>query len=83
MINNEKGLHARPAALFAQAASAFSSTIDVFNEDTQIQADGKSVMSMLMLAAPQGTKLRLTITGEDASMAMAELSDLICRGFDE
>ena len=83
VINNERGLHARPAALFVQVASAFSSSVDVFNEDTQIQADGKSVMSMLMLAAPQGTNLRVTITGEDAPLAMKELGNLICRGFDE
>ena len=83
VINNEKGLHARPAALFVQAASGFSSSVDVMNEDTKTSADGKSVMSMLMLAAPQGTRLRLTITGDDAEKAMETLGSLINRGFDE
>ena len=53
------------------------------NEDTKTSADGKSVMSMLMLAAPQGTRLRLTITGDDAEKAMETLGSLINRGFDE
>ena len=83
VINNEKGLHARPAALFVQTASEFSSSVDVMNEDTKTSADGKSVMSMLMLAAPQGTRLRLTITGDDAEKAMETLGSLINRGFDE
>ena len=83
VIRNEKGLHARPAALFVQAASRYSSSISVQNEETRVSADGKSVMSMLMLAAPRGARILITACGEDAEDALRKLGDLVDRGFDE
>ena len=83
VVINPLGIHARPASVFVQAAADFESEISVTNLDSGHVADGKSVMSMLMLAAPQGTRIRGEVTGQDASAAMDALSKLIEGGFDE
>lgn len=68
-IENQLGLHARPAALFVQTTNKFKSKIKVIKEDLEV--DGKSIMGLLMLAAPMGTVLKMVIDGEDEA-AMAE-----------
>ena len=83
VVSNPLGIHARPASVFVQTATAFASDVSVTNLDTSNTADGKSVMSMLMLSAPQGTRIRLDVSGEDAVTAMETLSRLIEEGFDE
>jgi len=83
VVANPLGIHARPASVFVQAAADFESEITVTNLDSGHFADGKSVMSMLMLAAPQGTRIRLEIAGPDAAAAMEALSRIIEGGFDE
>jgi phosphocarrier protein HPr len=45
--------------------------------------DGKSILGILLLAASQGTRIVLTITGEDEAAAFAAVQDLIARSFDE
>ena len=83
VVGNPLGIHARPASLFVQTAASFDSEISVTNLDSGHIADGKSVMSMLMLSAPQGTRIRVEATGQDASAVMDALSQLIEGGFDE
>ena len=83
VVSNPLGIHARPASVFVQTATGFSSDVSVTNLDTSNTADGKSVMSMLMLSAPQGTRIRLDVSGEDAVTAMEALSRLIEEGFNE
>ena len=83
VVSNPLGIHARPASVFVQTAADFDSEISVTNLDSGHTADGKSVMSMLMLAAPQGTRIRLEIAGPDAAAAMEALSRIIEGGFDE
>ena len=83
VVSNPLGIHARPASVFVQAAADFESEISVTNLDSGHVADGKSVMSMLMLSAPQGTRIRLDVSGEDAVTAMEALSRLIEEGFNE
>ena len=83
VVINPLGIHARPASVFVQAAADFESEISVTNLDSGHVADGKSVMSMLMLSAPKGTNIRLEINGRDADKAMEVLSALIEGGFDE
>ena len=83
VVSNPLGIHARPASVFVQAAADFESEISVTNLDSGHVADGKSVMSMLMLSAPQGTRIRLDVNGRDAEEAMDALSKLIEGGFDE
>lgn len=83
VVGNPLGIHARPASVFVQAAADFESEITVTNLESGHIADGRSVMSMLMLSAPQGTRIRLEISGRDADKAMETLSRLIEGGFDE
>ncbi len=82
-IVNERGFHARPASLFVQSASGFRSSIEVKNLSSGTVADGKSLMSLLVLAAGKGTCLEITASGPDAETAADTLAKLIMGGFDE
>ena len=80
-IRNRLGLHARPAAEFVKLAGRFDSEIRVSKEGLEV--NGKSIMGVLMLAAEKGTELTIQADGEDADDAIAALSDLVDRGFEE
>lgn len=80
-IINRQGLHARPATDFAQAATSFASQIRVRFDDED--ADGKSVMELMMLAAMHGAEIEVICTGDDADDALSHLASLVARGFDE
>ena len=80
-IVNRAGMHARPAAEFVKTAGRFSAEITV--EKDGLEVNGKSIMGVLMLAAEQGSWLRLTALGADADDALAALADLVGRGFSE
>jgi phosphocarrier protein len=80
-ITNRLGLHARPAAMFVRIASRYRSEIWVSKEGEEV--NGKSIMGLMMLAAGQGSKLRIRCEGSDADKAMEELEELIRAGFNE
>ncbi|MBI3012652.1 MAG: HPr family phosphocarrier protein [Elusimicrobia bacterium] len=80
-IENELGLHARPAALFVQTTNKFKSKIRVRKEEMEV--DGKSIMGLLMLAAAMGTALKITIDGEDESLMLENLKHLFSSKFGE
>jgi phosphocarrier protein len=80
-IVNKLGLHARAAAKFVSCASAFSSRIMAGKDGDLI--DGKSIMSVMMLAAGKGTVLDLEVEGGDEEAALEALSTLIANRFDE
>lgn len=80
-IRNRLGLHARAAAMFVKAAAKFNSSVLV--EKDGMQVNGKSIMGLLMLACPLGSKIILKIEGEDEAKAFRELGGLINDGFNE
>jgi phosphocarrier protein HPr len=80
-ITNRLGLHARPAAMFVRIASRYRSEVWVSKEGEEV--NGKSIMGLMMLAAGQGSKLRIRCEGPDADKAMEELEALIKAGFNE
>ncbi|AUM14050.1 HPr family phosphocarrier protein [Ketobacter alkanivorans] len=80
-IINKLGLHARAASKLVGTASRFESKI-ILNRSGQ-EADAKSIMSVLMLAASQGTELQITIKGADAEEAWDHVATLINNRFDE
>ncbi len=82
-IVNEKGLHARAATQFVKAATQFKAEISVARNGNAAKANGKSVMSLLTLAAPRGTEIEIIANGEDATEALAALGGLVERGFGE
>ncbi|MEM9414436.1 MAG: HPr family phosphocarrier protein [Planctomycetota bacterium] len=80
-IQNELGLHARPAMAFVDHASQFASTIQIIKEGQTV--DGKSIMQIMMLAATKGTELEITAEGPDAEQAIASLEKLVNDKFGE
>ena len=70
-VRGPLGLHARPAGQFVVLASRFRSEISVGRGSEWV--DGRSVLSLLSLAAARGTWLRIRAVGEDASAAVAAL----------
>jgi phosphocarrier protein len=81
VITNPLGLHARAAARFVHAASAFQARVRVTKG--QREMDGKSIMGLLLLAAAQGSKVTISADGVDEIDAIATLRALVERGFDE
>ncbi|HET6251918.1 MAG TPA: HPr family phosphocarrier protein [Tepidisphaeraceae bacterium] len=83
-ISNTLGLHARPAMQFVDLASQFSSRVTVTTGGEEPgEADGKSVMQMIILAATEGTPLRIVADGDDAEAAVAKLAELVDGKFGE
>lgn len=80
-IINKLGLHARAAAKFVACTASFSSRIQTGKNGQLI--DGKSIMSVMMLAAGKGTVLDIEIDGVDEQDALATLQTLIENRFDE
>ena len=80
-VVNRLGLHARPAAMFVRIASRHRAEIWVAKEGEEV--NGKSIMGLMMLAAGQGSKLRIRCDGPDADKAIEELEELIKAGFNE
>jgi phosphocarrier protein HPr len=84
VVSNTLGLHARPAMQFVDLANQFTSEITVYKGgDEPETADGKSVMQMIILAATEGTPLRIEANGEDAQAAADQLVDLFNSKFGE
>jgi phosphocarrier protein len=84
IVLNSLGLHARPAMQFVDTANQFSSNITVTKGGAEPgEADGKSVMQMIILAAEQGTPLSIAAEGEDAEAAVAALAKLFDEKFGE
>jgi phosphocarrier protein len=80
-IVNKFGLHARPAAEFVKLASRFRSEIRVRKEELEV--NGKSIMGIMMLAAECGSAITIVATGEDAAVALEELTSLVANRFGE
>ncbi|MCA1796917.1 MAG: HPr family phosphocarrier protein [Geobacteraceae bacterium] len=81
IIQNRLGLHARAAAQFVQLANQYSS--EIFIEKDGEEVNGKSIMGILMLAAPKGTAIVLRSRGDDAPDALDALQALIDDKFGE
>ena len=80
-IQNKLGLHARAASVFVKATQEFSSSILVKNDVAE--ANGKSIMNMMLLQANIGSEITLEIDGDDEEQAMHALIELIEQKFGE
>lgn len=74
VFTNKRGLHMRPAAEFVKVASRFA--CNIFVEKDGERVNGKSIMGVIMLAAGEGSKLKVFAEGHDAAQALAELEVL-------
>lgn len=80
-IENRLGLHARPAARFSQLASRFASNIWLIKDEKRV--DAKSILEVLTLACPTGSRLTILAEGPDELEALTALQILIETGFAE
>ena len=80
-INNEVGLHARPATFFIQKANEFKSGIWVAKDERRVNA--KSLLGVLSLGITKGTTITLLADGSDEKEAIAALSELVSGNFGE
>jgi phosphotransferase system HPr (HPr) family protein len=83
-LHNKVGLHARPASLFVQTASKFSSNILVHNKTTGSKpVNAKSILSVLTLGAANHHEICIQAEGSDAQAAIQSLKMLIEADFGE
>jgi len=80
-IANQRGLHARAAALFVKTAGAFDAEITVAKDRTEVS--GLSIMGLMMLAASQGSEIEVTAGGSQAAQAVDALAGLVSSKFEE
>ena len=80
-IINKLGLHARAAAKLVNCASGFRSS--VFIERNSQRVNGKSIMGVMMLAASQGSNLKIEVSGKDEIIAIEAIESLIQDRFGE
>jgi len=84
IVINSLGLHARPAMQFVDTANQFRANVKVRKGGEEpYEADGKSVMQMIILAATQGTPLQIEADGDDAVAAVDSLAKLFQDKFGE
>lgn len=81
ILVNRLGLHARAAAKLVSVAKTFASRITLEKDGAVV--DGKSIMNILLLAAPAGSVLQLAVEGEDEAEAFAAIEALIAGRFGE
>ncbi len=81
IIQNEQGLHARPAEMFVRLASQFECRIQLIRDDRRVEA--RNIIDLLTLGATQGTQLTLEADGPDAQIAVDALAKLVETGFPE
>ncbi|MBI3189239.1 MAG: HPr family phosphocarrier protein [Ignavibacteriales bacterium] len=80
-IKNRAGLHTRPAAMVVKTAAKFKSEFLIFKDGMEI--NGKSIIGVMTLAAECGSTLIMQFEGPDEQEALAAVTDLFDRGFDE
>ena len=80
-VSNKLGLHARASAKLTQLASRYKSQVFLSRNGRRVNA--KSIMGVMMLAAGQGSSVRIEAEGADAEQAIAALTQLIADKFGE
>lgn len=80
-VENQVGLHARPATFFIQRANEFKSSIWVEREERRVNA--KSLLGVLSLGIMGGTDIRIIAAGADEEQAVESLVSLVKSGFAE
>ena len=81
-VQNKMGIHTRPAAMIVRISNKYPST-ELWVEKDGEEVNGKSIMSLMMLAAGKGSELKFIAQGEDAAAMLDEIENLFNRKFDE
>lgn len=80
-VQNETGLHSRPADLFVRTAKLHESNIYVYKGEKW--ADAKNIIKVILLNVSQGDEVRITAEGSDEEAAVGELESLISSNFEQ
>ena len=80
-IVNPLGLHARPASKLVAVANRYHADVWIGRDGQEV--NGKSILGVLMLACPMGSRVQIRCTGPDAEAAYTELAALVSDGFGE
>lgn len=81
IVNNQVGLHARPATFFIQKANEFKSSIWIEKDERRVNA--KSLLGVLSLGIIKGTNINIIADGSDEEAAVNSLVQLISSNFEE
>ena len=81
IVQNQLGIHARPATLLVQMAAKFEAEIYLSKGEVR-RINGKSIMGVMMLAAEKGTQVLLEAEGSDAEAALEALGELLASDFE-
>ncbi len=80
-ISNKAGLHARAAAKLVEVVNKFESQFEIGSDEKMV--DGKSILSIMLLAASPGTVLDIKLNGSDELEAFTAINDLVENKFGE
>ena len=81
VVQNQVGLHARPATFFIQKANEFTSSIWIAKDERKVNA--KSLLGVLSLGITRGTSVSITADGADEEAAIDALTRLVASNFAE
>src|SRR6185369_13371372 len=80
-VNNETGLHARPAKTLVNLVKQFKSDVAIWHGEKK--ANAKSLISVLTLGASKGSQLKIEVNGEDEDLALNQIESAILSGLGE
>ncbi|RMF85748.1 MAG: HPr family phosphocarrier protein [Nitrospirae bacterium] len=82
-VANDLGLHARASAKIVNLANEFDAETEIWLSYRGVEVSARSILGLMMFAAPKGARLTARATGPRAAEALARLEDLFRRRFDE
>lgn len=81
VLNNEMGLHARPASKFVKIANSYKSKIEIIKGDKRY--NGKSIVTLLSLGLKSGSEITIEVDGDDENTAIEAIKKLVENNFDD
>ena len=81
VVTNELGFHVRPATVFVKIVRKYN--VDTMLTANNVTVNGRSLMELLLLAALKGARISVSISGEQAEQAMAEITEFFESGLGE
>jgi phosphocarrier protein HPr len=82
-VINKRGLHARASAKFVNLVATLPETLAICVSKDGTQAEGGSILGLMMLGAARGDSVEIVVRGDDADAALAKLAELVQGGFGE
>ena len=83
LIVNQRGLHARASAKFVNAVARLPDGVDVKVIKDGTEAQGGSILGLMMLGAAKGDSVEIVVTGPDADAVLKKVAGLVKDGFGE